>query len=155
MRNVMSERQRQPGRGLTLIEVLLSLLLLSFVVLGSISLLTVASRQTKLAKNRSIATSLAAERLDHLTSLTYHAADDYGDYGIPGETGAAGPPATLTANYGDITGFPEFRRRVTLTYDSPTAGLMAAKVEVFWQDQQQGEKQHTLLTFVHRELERR
>ena len=151
----MPERRRQSERGMTLVEVLLSLALLSFVVLGSISLLTVSTRQNNLAKNRSIATNLAAERLDHLTATSYHDAADYAAYLLPGETGTDGPPATLTTNYGAIAGFPEFKRRVTLTYDAPTAGLLSAKVEVFWKDLQQGEKQHTLLTFLHRDLERR
>lgn len=140
-------------RGMSLVEMLLSLLLLSFVVLGSISLLTISSRQNKIARFRSLATSLSAERLDHLSSTRYRSAANFAQYLLPEETGAAGPPITLSADYGEIPGFPEFRRTVTLNYDQPEAGLVTARVEVFWQDQQQGEKGHSLLTFLHPDLE--
>ena len=59
----------------------------------------------------------------------------------------------LTTAYETIPGFPRYRRVVTLTYDSPEAGLLKAKVQIFWQDQQQGEKEHALLTFLHPDLD--
>ena len=140
--------------GLTLLEILLSLLLLSLVIIGSLALVSISSGQNKLAQNRSVATSLAAERLDLLTSVAFSGAADYADYALPGETGAAGPPPTLTADYGSIPDFPEFRRVLTLEYDSPAAGLLKAKVDVFWQDPRQGAKSHSLLTLVNPVLER-
>ena len=140
-------------QGMSLIETLLSLLLLSFIVLGSISLLTISSRQNKMAQRRSIATSLAAERLDRLTAAPFRNSADVLALALTEESTASGPPAVFTADYNEIPGFPQFRRVVTLEYDVPEAGLLKAKVEVYWQDQKQGEKEHALLTFLHPELD--
>ncbi len=145
--------QRGSEQGLSLVENLLSLLLLSFIVLGSLSLLTISSRENRLAKNRSIATSLAAERLDHLTSVAFRGSTDVAGYALAGETFAAGPPPRLTLGYGSIAAYPEYRRVVTLQYNTPQTGMLKAKVSVFWQDPQQGEKSHELLTVLHPGLE--
>jgi len=142
-------------RGVTFVETLLSLLLLSLVVLGSLNMVTIASRQNKLAKSRSLATNIAAERLDRLTSQKYCDAASYTVYKLAEETASAGPPKKLTTAYGQIPGYPEFRRVVTLNYDTPIAGILRAKVEVFWKDLQQGEKRHQVLTFVEPDLETR
>ena len=146
---------RRRDGGMTLIEVLVSLLLLSFVIVGAVSLITLAMKQNKLAGKRSEATSLAVERIDSLTARPFRAAADYTLYQLPGEVANAGPPRTLTANYGSIEGYPGFRRRLTLVYDVPAAGMLEAKVDVSWVDRTQGEKTQTLVTYLHPMLETR
>jgi len=142
-------------RGLSLIEVLVALLLLSFVALGSVSLLTVSLKQNKLAGRRSEATSLALERLDNIMAQEFQGSTTYANYALPGEVVLAGPPATLTSNYGTIPGFPAFERVVTLDYNVPVSGMLKAKVQVNWRDRQQGIKTHTLITYLHPALDSR
>ena len=144
---------RKTERGFTLVEMLVSILLLAFVALGSVSLLTVSLHQNKLAGKRSVATSLAAERIEELTSQRYQPSETFQNYEVPGEVSATGPPATLTADYGAIPGNPEFRRVLTLNYNVPVAGMLQVVSEVSWEDLMQGEKRHTLITYVHPGLE--
>jgi len=142
-------------RGVTLIEMLVTVVLLGAVILGSASLLTQDLHQNKLARQRSLATYLAAERIDRITSLEFNTAADYLHYQLPGEAPAAGPPMTFTSDYGTIPDYPEFRRVLTLNYDVPTAGMLQITSEVFWDDLQQGQKSHELNTYVHPRLEQR
>ncbi len=146
---------RESERGLTLVEVLVSLLLLSFVALSSMSLITVVLKQNKLAGRRTEATSLAVERIDNLTAREFQSSANYLEYKLVGETAAAGPPQTLTSDFGGIPGFPAFRRVVTLEYNVPVAGMLKAKVAVSWVDRSQGLKSHALTTYLHAALDAR
>jgi type II secretory pathway pseudopilin PulG len=145
--------ERPAERGLTLVETLVTVLLLAFVVLGGAATLGQVLHQNKLARHRSLATYLAAERIDQLTSQRYHDSAEVAEYQLAGETLAAGPPATLTADYGSLPDFPEFRRVLTLSYDVPVAGMLQVSAEVFWRDLQQGEKSHELISYIHPSLE--
>ncbi len=140
-------------QGMTLVEVLIAMVLLGFVTLGSVSVLSATLNQNKLAQQRSLATNLAAERIELLTSERFRSAAAFATYAEPGEVAAAGPPGTLTADYGSIPGYPNFRRVLTLEYDTPYAGMLKVTSEVIWQDLKQGEKRHTLITLVHPGLE--
>jgi prepilin-type N-terminal cleavage/methylation domain-containing protein len=142
-------------RGVTLIEMMVTVVLLAAVILGSASLLTQVLHQNKLARHRSLATYLAAERIDRMTSLEFNTAADYLHYRLPEESASAGPPVRFTTDYGSIPDYPEFRRVVTLNYDVPTAGMLQITSEVFWEDLRQGEKSHELITYVHPRLEQR
>ncbi len=140
--------------GLTLVETLVSVLLLAFVALGSASLLTTTLHQNKLAQKRSLATHLAAERIEHLNSKGYESSTTYAAYRLLNEVADDGPPITLTAGYGSIVGHPEFRRVVTLNYGVPVPGMLQVISEVYWSDLKQGEKRHVMVTYVHPGLER-
>ena len=144
---------RSNQQGLTLIEMLVAILLLAFVALGSASLLTVTVHQNELARKRSLATNLAAERIEQLTSQSYEPFASYQDYELSGEVTDAGPPITFTADFGSIPGYPQYRRVMTLRYNVPSAGMLQVTTEVAWHDLKQGEKQHTMITFVHPGLE--
>jgi len=159
-RAVLQSGPRRPEsgdseRGLTLVEMLVTVSILAGVILGSASLLTQVFSQNKLARQRSLATYLAAERIDQMLSLEFNGPADYTHYQRPEETAAAGPPMTFTTDYGNIPDYPGFRRVVTLTYDVPTAGMLEISSEVFWQDLRQGEKSHELITYIHPQLEQR
>lgn len=148
-----SATRRAGEQGLTMIEMLVSMLLLSFVALGAVSLLSATLHQNKLARYRSLATHLAAERIEQLTSQRWASAADYLNYQMDGEVVDAGPPITFTADYGTIDGHPEFRRILTLSYDTPFAGILYVVAEATWEDLLQGEKRHTMTTYVHPGLE--
>ena len=146
-------RRAGSATGFTLVETLVSVALLAFVALGVMALLTAVIRQNKLAKERSTATALASERINLLTSLPFQTPANYLNYRLPEETAAAGPPRTLTTDYGRIPGYPQFRRVVTLTYDVPATGMLRVKAELSWNNLQQGNKTHEMVTYLHPGLE--
>lgn len=139
-------------RGLSLIEIMVSLAVMSFLALGMISMFSTSSHLTKLAQERSIATSLAAERLMQIDAQPFFQIADCANYGLPEETFAAGPPATLTADYGAVPDYADYRRVVELTYDSPTAGMLKVKATVTWDHIGQGERSHEMITFINQGL---
>ena len=59
-----------------------------------------------------------------------------------------------TADYGNITGYPDYRRVVTLTYNTPVAGMLKVESTVSWQNVHQGEKSHVMISYLHPDLER-
>lgn len=153
MRPTAHDANRLRERGLTLVELLVGVLLLSFLSLGSASLLGVILQQNNLSEHRSLATGLATERVEHLLALPFRGSSQFTEYRLPSETATTGPPATLAANYGSIPGYPEFRRVVTLNYDVPSTGMLQVITDVYWRDVRQGEKRHRLITYVHPGLE--
>lgn len=153
-RGQLPSRTPSPGqRGLSLVEVLVALGILSFITLGIVSLLGISITQNNLAQHRSTATGLAEERLDLLTSMAFQPPAGFASYALPGEVVEAGPPRRLTADYGSIPGFPRFRRVVTLNYDTPAPSMLHVSCEVFWQDPRQGQKRHVLHAYLHPTLE--
>ena len=138
---------------MTLVEVLVSVALLGLVAVGLMTLLVTSIRQNKLAEMRSIATGLAGERTQQILSHAYMPSATYTEYKLPEETAAAGPPQTFTTNYGAIPSHSEFSRVVTLTYNSPVAGMLRVQTAVSWVDRRQGTKTHTMVTYVHPKLE--
>jgi prepilin-type N-terminal cleavage/methylation domain-containing protein len=152
-RSSRRDRERNAPGGFTLVEVLVAVALLAFLVLGVMALLTTVVHQNKLAQERSVATALASERISRLMSQPFRAASAYLGYKLPEEVALAGPPSTLTADYGTIPGFPEFRRVVTLSYDVPATGMLRVEAKVYWKDRQQGEKNHEMVTYLHPGLE--
>lgn len=139
-------------RGMSLVEVLVALLVLSFVTTSAVTALTLTLRQNERARLRSEATSLATGRIEQLTVMRFRSSSDAADYLMPGETLVAGPPIQIQAGYEEIPGYPQFRRTVTLNYDTPVGGMIQLVVQVYWQDLHHGEKQHQLTTFLHPNL---
>lgn len=148
----MSRRTKRDA-GMTLVEVMAALALLGLVAVGIMSMLVVSIRQNKLAEMRSIATGLASERVQQIASHPYMASATYTEYKLPEETAAVGPPRTFTTGYGLIPAHPEFSRVVTLTYDSPVAGMLRVQTAVSWVDRKQATKTHLIVTYLHPRLE--
>ena len=146
--------RRNPESGVTLVEVLVALLILAFVALGVTSLLGIAIKQNKLALERSLATGLASGRLNQLSAMPFRPAADVADYGLPGEVVEDGPPVKLVAGFGQIPGYPEYKRTVTFDYDTPVAGMLRVKVDVAWWSLSQAtEKLHSMIVYMHPALE--
>jgi len=138
----------------TLVEVLVALLILAFVALGVTSLLGVAVKQNKLALERSLATGLASGRLSQITAMPFRPAVNVADYSLPGEVVEVGPPAKLVTGFGQIPGYPEYKRTVTLEYDTPVTGMLRVKVDVAWWSLAQAtEKAHSMIVYIHPALE--
>ena len=139
-------------RGMSLVEIMVSLAILSFLALSMISMFTTAAHLDKLAQERSVATSLASERVMKIAALPYAPVSDVGNYLLSEETLDAGPPTTLTADYGDLPDYPDYKRVVEITYDSPSPGMIAVKATVTWNHIGQGERSHDMITFIQQGL---
>jgi prepilin-type N-terminal cleavage/methylation domain-containing protein len=139
---------RSDQRGLTLIELVVSMGVLAFIALSVMTMITTSIHLDKLAQERSVATSLAAERVMQITSMRSQGAADYLNYLLPGETASAGPPPSFSTPYGGIPDYPEFRRTVTFDYDSPLSGMLTIEVEVFWTHVGGEERGHTMIEIL-------
>ena len=136
-------------KGMSLVEVLVSMGVLSFIALGVTGMMGISLHLDQMAKERSMATALAAGRIEQLTSMPYQAAASFDRYKLPEETAVAGSPATLTADYGSIPDNRRYRRVVVLDYDSPYPGMLRVETRVSWKNVSQGEKTHTMITYLH------
>jgi len=146
----VTQRCREHGEsGLTLIEVLVGLVVLAIISMSLLSLLSTSTHLGQLAQDRSVATALASERIHRIMSVPLLAASDYALYGMPDELAAAGPPATLTSDYGAIADLPNFKRVVVLTYDTPGPGMLTIETTVSWLHFGQGERSHVMVAYLH------
>lgn len=149
----LARRGAPHDRGFSMVEVLVSILVLGFVAVGIQATLTTALRQNRLALERSEATSLAAARIAQISAMPFHGSAEYTAYRLPEETASAGPPITLTAGVGTIPGQPQFSRTVTLKYDAPVAGMLKVQVDVSWTNRGQSkQKTHRVITFLEPDL---
>ena len=139
--------------GMTLIEVLVALAIMGFVSLAIMNMISLSLHLDGIAKERSIATSLASARIQRLASMPLQTAADYTNYLLPEETAVAGPPQTFTTDYGDVPGHPKFKRVVELTYDVPTSGMLKVKTTISWQHINRKETSHEMIVFLHPFLE--
>lgn len=138
--------------GMSLVEVMVSLTILLIVGLATAQLMAKSMQINQLAQQRSMATGMAAERIQQLSSQRFQPASTYTNYLLPGEVAAAGPPQTLTATYGSIPGYPQFRRVVTLTYNVPATGMLRVHVAVIWRNVIEGQKTHEMVTYLDPQL---
>jgi len=151
-------KDRQGEGGLTLVEVLVSLAVLAFIALSLMSMLSTSVHLNKLAQERSIATSLASERIMQFNSIEFQVPEDYTEYQLPEETPAVGDvdadlPWTFTSDYGVVPSYPEYKRVVEMWYDTPAAGMLTIETTVSWTHLTQGERSHTMIAFLHPDLE--
>jgi len=144
---------QKQSAGLTLVEILVGLALLAFVALSLIAMLTTSIHLSKLAQERSVATALASDRIQQITSLPYQVPANYLRYQRSEETALAGPPITFTTDYGSIPEYPDYRRVVQIEYDTPVAGMMSVETTISWQHVGQIERSHVMVTFLHPGLE--
>jgi type II secretory pathway component PulJ len=140
---------------MSLVEVLVGVTILAFVSLGIMAFLGTTIKQNQTSLDRSYATAIASERIQLITAMPYQSAANFASYKLPEETATAGTPATLTTPVGSIPDYPKFGRSVTLTYDSPVAGMLAVNVTVSWTNihQNGATKSHTMITYLEPALE--
>lgn len=141
--------------GMSLVEVLVGVTILAFVSMGVMAFLGTTIKQNQTSLDRSYATAIASERIQQITSMVYQSSANFANYKLPEETATAGTPSTLTTAVGSIPGYPKFSRTVTLTYDSPVAGMLAVRVDVAWTNIHQNSttKTHTMITYLEPALE--
>jgi type IV pilus assembly protein PilV len=103
--------------GFTLTEVLIAVVILSVGLLG-LSAMTIAMTKSLAFGNRlTTATALAQKKLEEIKNANYTSviSDDY-----PLE------------DYNTITGYPQFRRSVTIIIDSPVSNTKTVVVTTAW-----------------------
>ena len=104
---------KHSGRqGVTLLEVMIALLVLAFGLLAVASMITIMINANSISNRLSIATTLAEDKLETLTTLDY--------YAIASE--AAAP----------VTGESWATREVTVTPDDPMPNMKKIDVTVSW-----------------------
>ena len=97
----MTQRARWPRRrGVTLIEILISIVLLSVVLLGMARYMVGFSRTVRTAEARTIAVALAGSRISEI-----RASPNY-----------SGLETNYQATESSITGFPGYTRATTITH---------------------------------------
>lgn len=150
----MNPATERPGEsGLTIVELVVSMGILAFIALSVATMVSTSVHLDKLAQERSIATSLASERIMRITSMPFQVPADVGRYSLPEETLDVGPPLLLTTPYGSLPDYPDYSRVVAFAYDTPIAGMMTVEVSVFWRHVTGEERDHTMIEILDPGLE--
>ena len=150
----MIARAKRNERGMTLIEVIVSMAILVTVGLGMSQLLVMSLKVNKLAQERSVATGLASARTQQITAMQYQSSVNSVNYKLPEETATGAGPYTFTSDYGVVPGNPNFKRVVTLTYNSPVSGMLCVQTLVYWKTSSQNgvEKNHEMVVYLQPQL---
>ncbi|MCP4579691.1 MAG: prepilin-type N-terminal cleavage/methylation domain-containing protein [Deltaproteobacteria bacterium] len=112
--------KKDKGNGFTLIEVLISIVILSVGLLGMASLTVGIINGNKFSNDLTTATILAQNKMEDIRRLGYS--------GTPTTT------TTTTENYNSITDYTAYKRVTVTTVASPTSGMKTITVTTFWQD---------------------
>jgi type IV pilus assembly protein PilV len=116
-RRVMLKTLRN-DEGITLIELLVTIILLAVGMLGMSALLTGITEGNAFSSELTTGTVLAQDRLETARNTGYD--------GLPaGDT-------TLTEDYGSVTGYPLYKRETFIDADNPATGMKSITVTVFW-----------------------
>ena len=104
--------------GITLIELLVTIILLAVGMLGMSALLTGITEGNAFSSELTTGTVLAQDGIETARNTGYG--------GLPaGDT-------TLTEDYGSITGYPLYKRETFIDADNPATGMKSITVTVFW-----------------------
>ena len=107
-------------KGFSLVELLVTIAILSIVVVGVMKVFIYATSLSEIARNQTIAVSEAKSKIEEMRNYTFSSlAADYGSGGTPGNTF-------------DLT---EIIGKGVVYIDSSNANLLEIKVVVSWQNQ--------------------
>ncbi|MBW1698731.1 MAG: prepilin-type N-terminal cleavage/methylation domain-containing protein [Deltaproteobacteria bacterium] len=123
-----SGRIGKKDSGFTLVEVLVTMVILAIALLGMAALLAGIMQGNTYSNMVTTATTLAQEKLEEVRRIGYSGVES-------GEE-----------NYGDITDFPLFKRTTNVTSDSPAAGMKTVTVTVYWNSNNKSVELKTILT---------
>ena len=120
-------------RGFTLIEVLVTALILTTGLLGTLGLATGVIRGNFFSKNLTSATAIAQTQLEAVQNRGYVNA-----------TTANFPAAAVTVSMGNVN----FARTTTITNDSPSANTKTISVTVSWAESNNAARSVSLQTIL-------
>jgi type IV pilus assembly protein PilV len=117
------------SNGFTLIEVLISIIVLSIGMLG-LSRITVATINANSSNKRhTIASTLVQDRMESVKKSGYAGATN----------------TSYTEGYNTITNYAAYKRVTTITLNSPAANMRTVTVTVFWQNDKHSLSATTIL----------
>lgn len=128
---------RRGEAGLSLVELMVALLLLSVALMGLAAAFAPGRMAIQTGDQITTATFLARQVLEQMRNSAY---DQDTDELINGATFPA------STDYGSIPGYPQYRRTITFANNTPMAGTKTATVAVFYRDSSGVERSVTLTT---------
>jgi Tfp pilus assembly protein PilV len=109
--------------GISLVELMVALLLLSIALMGLAAAFAPGRMAVQQGDQATTATFLARKVMEEMRNRAY----DLGSDELV--NGTTFPAATA---YGNIAGFPQYRRTITFANDQPEAGTKTATVVIFY-----------------------
>jgi type IV pilus assembly protein PilV len=106
------------NKGLSLIEVLAAMVILSVGMLGTASLVGGIIRGNQVSKNVTIATTLAQDKMEGVLKSGY--------------TGISSTDAEVTEDYGSIAGYSNHMRTTTISMGIPASRMKTVTVQAYW-----------------------
>lgn len=106
------------NKGFTLLEVLVSIVILSVGLLGMASLTVGIIKGNKLSNDLTTATTLAQDKMEEIRNGGYD--------GLPSSD------TTDTEDYGDITDYTQYKRVTETDVDTPATGMKTVTIKVYW-----------------------
>jgi|APSaa5957512622_1039677.scaffolds.fasta_scaffold83101_1 type IV pilus assembly protein PilV len=116
---------KKGSQGFTLIEVLITIVILSVGLLGMAALNVGIINGNAFSKNLSTATTCAQDKMDDLRRLGY--------------ANTSATNATVTEDYNSITDYAAYKREIVTTVDSPAPMMKTITVKVYWKDTAQSD----------------
>ena len=110
---------RLGDKGFNLIEVLIAMIILSVGMLGTASLIVGVVRGNQASKHVTTATTLAQDTMEQILNAGWS--------GLPSSN------STATQDYGQISGYDNYKRVTTITVNSPASRMATIQVDVHWQ----------------------
>ena len=120
------------NQGISLLEVLVAMMLVSIVVLGMAGVRTVAIKGSALSQKMTKAVTLAQDSLEEIRRVGY----------LP----ALSDDRSLIEAYGTIPDEPPFERIITTKPHTPTPGLQTITVKVAWDSDRHSVSLGTILS---------
>ena len=104
--------------GLTLLEVLITMLILSVGLLGMAGLTTGVMRGNAFSSKVTTATTVAEQKMEEMRRIGY--------------SGVPMADTTITEDYHTMTDYPSYKRMTSIKMMNPADGMKVITVAVFW-----------------------
>lgn len=112
--NLVKILKKNNNEGFSLIEIMVSLVVISIGLLGTAALITGIIKGNQASKKITIATTLAMDRVEYLASLSY-----------------SNLPSSGTEDYGDIADYPNFKRETETSNNYPDTNMKLINIKVY------------------------
>jgi type II secretory pathway pseudopilin PulG len=122
--------------GISLVELMVALMLLGVALMGLAAAFVPGRVAIQSGDQATTATFLARRVLEDMRNRAYDTGTD--------EIIATNFPASTAYGAGDLAGYPNFRRTITITNDTPMTGTKTVTVVVFYKTETGAERAVTL-----------